>query len=239
MRVKSLVLAGVVAMSLGLSGCGATYTAVSKSELDVQTKMSDTIFLDPVAASKRSVFVQIRNTSDKPNIQVESAVRAALTQKGYRLEDDPEKATYWLQANVLKVGKTDKREADGPIGGFGGAITGGAIGSTIGSGDGKTAAVVAGALIGAIADATVKDIYFTMITDIQIAEKSKGQIRERSEANLSQGSHAQTQVDYKENTDRKKYRTRIVSTANKANLEYQEAEPALINGLVTSLSGVL
>jgi hypothetical protein len=36
----------------------------------------------------------------------------------------------------------------------------------------------------------------------------------------------------------KKYRTRVVSTANKVNLEYEEAAPALTQGLAKSLSGL-
>ncbi|MCC5698300.1 complement resistance protein TraT, partial [Klebsiella pneumoniae] len=58
----------VVALALGalmLSGCSATHTAISKRNLQVQTKMSDTIFLDPVADDKRTVFIQVRNTSDQ------------------------------------------------------------------------------------------------------------------------------------------------------------------------------
>ncbi len=51
-----------------LSGCAATHVAISKRDLDVQTKMSDTVFLDPVGADRKTVFVQIRNTSDKPEL---------------------------------------------------------------------------------------------------------------------------------------------------------------------------
>lgn len=39
-------------------------------------------------------------------------------------------------------------------------------------------------------------------------------------------------------TDVKKYRTRIVSTATKANLEYEEAAPPLTEGLIRSVSGL-
>jgi hypothetical protein len=35
-----------------------------------------------------------------------------------------------------------------------------------------------------------------------------------------------------------KYRTRVVSTANKANLQYEEAAVELTNGLARSISGL-
>ena len=52
-------------LGLALSGCAATSTAVAKRNLDVQTKMSDTIFLDPVSPDQRTVYVDVKNTSDK------------------------------------------------------------------------------------------------------------------------------------------------------------------------------
>jgi hypothetical protein len=39
-------------------------------------------------------------------------------------------------------------------------------------------------------------------------------------------------------TDYKSYRTRVVSTANKVNLNYEEAAPALTEGLTRSLAGL-
>ena len=54
----------------GLSGCAAVQTAISKSDLDVQNKMTDTIFLDPVSQSKKTVYVQVKNSSDKPDIDL-------------------------------------------------------------------------------------------------------------------------------------------------------------------------
>ena len=60
--LKTLVI--VFAMS-GLSGCGTMHKAIKHGKLDVQTRMSETVFLDPVADNKRTVVLQIRNTSDK------------------------------------------------------------------------------------------------------------------------------------------------------------------------------
>jgi uncharacterized lipoprotein YajG len=43
--VRSLSI--LAALSI-LSGCAAVHTSIAKKDLDVQTKMSDTVFLDPV-----------------------------------------------------------------------------------------------------------------------------------------------------------------------------------------------
>jgi starvation-inducible outer membrane lipoprotein len=87
-----------LALALALSGCAATTTAISKRSLDVQTKMTDSIFLEPVTTPDRTVLVEVRNSSDRPQLDVASAVRAALAARGYRLVDDPGDAHFLLQA---------------------------------------------------------------------------------------------------------------------------------------------
>ncbi len=239
--MNKLITKGILILSLfslvALSGCGAIHTSVAKKELDVQTKMSQSIFLDPVAPEKRVVYVRVRNTSDKPNLNVEQAIKRAIRANGYRITDNPEEAHYWLQANILKAGRADKREDKS---GVSGAITGGAIGSTMGSGDGKTAMVVAGALLGTMLDASVKDIYYTIITDIRISERTKDNVvvTETDRSTLTQGTAGTKTVSSVEDVNWKRYQTRIVSVANKVNLTFDEAEPALINGLVQSISNM-
>ena len=59
-----------LALALALSGCVATTTAISKRSLDVQTKMTDSIFLEPVTTPDRTVLVEVRNSSDRPQLDV-------------------------------------------------------------------------------------------------------------------------------------------------------------------------
>jgi copper(I)-binding protein len=63
MKLKQLAVVGLIASALALSGCGAMSTAVKKRNLDVKTQMSETIWLEP--SSEKTVYLQIRNTSDK------------------------------------------------------------------------------------------------------------------------------------------------------------------------------
>ncbi|MCV2939476.1 complement resistance protein TraT, partial [Escherichia coli] len=63
MKTKKLMMVALVSSTLALSGCGAMSTAIKKRNLEVKTQMSETIWLEP--ASERTVFLQIKNTSDK------------------------------------------------------------------------------------------------------------------------------------------------------------------------------
>lgn len=230
----------LLVFTISLTGCGALHTSVKKRNLDVQTKMSSTVWLDPVPPEQRTVFLQLRNTSDKPGLTYENEVRAAIAAKGYQVTDNPEIAHYWLQVNVLQVGRTDLRAGDS-FGTFGSAVLGGAAGAAFGSGSGQIAAGVAGAGLGIVFDAMVDDNLFTMITDIQISEKVKDGVRvnQSEKAVLKQGESGSKTQTSSEVVDRKKYQTRIVSLANKANLKFEEAEPPLRQGLINSLSGML
>ena len=82
-----LVAACVAFASLcALSGCAATQVAIAKRDLDVQTRMSATIFLDPVRADQRTVLVQVRNTSDRPDLDPTETVIESLRARGYSIE---------------------------------------------------------------------------------------------------------------------------------------------------------
>jgi len=208
--------------------------------------MSESIFLEPVAPVKRVVFIQLRNTSDKQNFNIEQELKAAIRAKGYRVIDDPEKAHYKLLAQILNVSKTDPTAAEAALdegyGGAGGILAGGTAGALVGGalGDSEGALIGAGigALIGGIAEtvssASTKDVMFVAITDIQVSEKTRGGVTGRREAKVAagQGVGGKERQTFTEKVNEKRYRTRVVSTANKVNLEYEEAAPALTSGLV-------
>lgn len=239
---RSVIAAGLLGGVLVMSGCSAAHTAIKKRNLDVQTRMSETIFLEPMAPSKRIVYVEIRNTSDK-EMEVKTLVENALLKKGYMLTDNPEAAYYMLQANVLQVGKTDLRSSREALdGGFGGVIAG--VGSAYvisGANKDVAAAGLIGAALGVVGDALVEDTYFSMITDIQLRERpSIGEkVIQSQSSSLRQG----TSTTVSQNvtpvlSDWKTYKTRIVSTANKVNLDFDEAQPVLQEALSKSLSGL-
>jgi hypothetical protein len=243
--VKSLAICAVLSILLG---CAAVHTSIAKKDLDVQTKMSDTVFLDPVGPDKKTIFVQIRNTSDRP-FDIEGAIVSALVARGYRVTQDPDAAHFRLLGNLLSVAKASPTAADAALAsGYGGVFAGGAAGAAVGGvTHGWTGAAVGGAVGGilgglteTVANAAVKDVTYMIVTDIEITEKARPGVvvRQDSQQDASQGVGGRRTQTSSEVMDMKKYRTRIVSTANKANLEYEEAAPQLTQGLIRSVSGL-
>ncbi len=229
---------------LSVSSCAAMSTAISKRNLEVQTKMSNTIFLDPVAEDAKTIFIQIRNTSDKPEFNIEKEVKEKILIKGYRVVSDPSKAHYILQANILQVGKNSQTAAEQSLlGGYGDALAGGAAGAFLGGRNSSSGAVVGG-LVGAgltfAANSLVKDVYYSVTTDLQISERAKKGVKVLNQSNqkLAQGSSGSIRSTYEETSNSKRYQTRILSFANKMNLKWEECSAELVNGVSASMTGM-
>ena len=196
--------------------------------------------------AKRTIFIQVRNTSDKANFSLDPAVRKAIAAKGYTVTDDPETAHYRLLANVLRVEKADPTAADEALaGGYGSAAiigvgTGAAVGAATGSAAWGVGAGVAAAGADWIASSMVKDITYMVVTDIEIAEKAPEGVIVRSDSahQLQQGTSGGKSQRFSSVSNRIKYRTRVVSTANQANLDYIDAAPVLTDGLARALAGL-
>lgn len=247
--MKKLLLGGLMSVVTLMMGCSATHTAINKRNLDVQTQMSATVFLDPVTPDQKTILVQIRNTSDKQELDLEPFIVSELQSKGYTLVQNPEHAHYILQANVLQVGRSDLRAAQRALkGGFGAALEGAAIGGLTGSlisKDGKDAKpIVAGGLLGSavatVTDAVVQDVVYSVVADIQISERVANSVtvREKTKSKLKQGESGHKEIVSTQKINMNRYQTRIVGTANRVNLKFEKASPLLIQGLTHSISGI-
>jgi len=232
-----------------LTGCSATHVAINKRNLDVQTKMSATIFLDPVTNDKKTVFLQIRNTSDKPELDLEESIKKVLEAKGYCIAVTHEQAHYLLQTNVLQVGRTDLRAAQHALdqgfgaalsGAVGGALAGSALSSREDGGKGAVIGGLVGAAVSTVTDAMVQDVVYSVIADVQISERigNSVSVREKNRSTLKQGTRGVREVTSTEKIEWKRYQTRVVSIANKVNLQFKKAAPALVQGLTQSITGV-
>jgi uncharacterized lipoprotein YajG len=111
MKHRHALVAAMTAACFLLSGCGAMSTAIKKRDLDVKTQMSETIWLEPT--SEKTVFIQVRNTSDKDMSGLQSQIASELTAKGYRVTPSSDTAYFWVQASVLKAEKMDLRQSQG------------------------------------------------------------------------------------------------------------------------------
>ncbi|BEQ17127.1 complement resistance protein TraT [Desulfoferula mesophila] len=235
------VCLGIVAL---LAGCAATYTGIRYADLKVENKMSASIFLDPVPPAQRTVYIQVRNTTDK-QFDMQADVVAAVQAKGFRVVDDPNQAHYWLQANILSVGLNDQSALEkSELAGFGGPIAGAAAGAVIAGSSNAAAGAAIGAVAGGAAElitgAMVKVNTYAVITDLQISERSGAAISQNFNSNLQQGT-GQTTVSQQSSSTAgmKKYQTRIISTARQTNLEWPEAYPALRQGIAQSIAGIM
>jgi hypothetical protein len=227
-----------------LTSCSAIDKEIKHGKLEVLTKMSDTIFLDPVGGAKRTIFVKIMNTSGYDISHIEKEIRSALEAKDYRIVHDHEQAHYILQANILQVGKVkDGDMAFGSLHGGYGAVLG--AGVVMASSDNPSlGGAIGGALIGSaveyLADAAVQVCYYSITTDIQISEKaSMADVKIKSDTSHYKGrDKSKTSYIYSDKSDRRKYLTRIVSLAKKTNLKFEDAEPEMTKGLVSSIAGI-
>lgn len=239
--VPKMILVSTIAV---LAGCSATQTALEYRNLSVQTRMSETIYLEPVSATQKTVYVSIKNTSDK-EMDINPSLHHALTAKGYKVVSNPQNAHYLLQGNILQAGVMDVAASKQALGGgFGSALIGAGTGATIGALTGNGNAMLAGGLAGGIvsmaADSLVKNVNYTLITDIQIRERAgKGvKVNEQFNAKLKNGSSGRIIQTSSKDSNYNRYTTRIVSNASQVNLKFETAKPALSEGLTKSIAGI-
>ena len=243
MKNRNSLVAAVVVSCLVLSGCSAMGTAIKKRNLDVKTQMSQTVWLEP--SSEKTVYIQIRNTSDKDMSDLQTLLAQDLRAKGYNVTSSPDSAYYWIQANVLKAEKMDLRQAQGLLStGYEGAAAGAALGAGITAYNSTSGGAILGVglaagLAGMAADAMVEDTNYTMVTDLQISEQSKANVTTDNVAALRQGTSGIKLQTSSESGNRMKYQTRVVSNANKVNLKFEEAKPVLEAQLAKSVAGIL
>ncbi|MEK7179982.1 MAG: complement resistance protein TraT [Patescibacteria group bacterium] len=247
MKFKNLIFTVVVTVIvIAISGCAATQIAMEHKNLDVQTKMSDTIFLSPEELGEKNVWIDIRNTSDK-EIDL-GGIISILQGRGYRIVSSyKEPHNLRLQVNLLQAEKTSLSAAQQTLyNGYGGALVGGVAGASIGARGGygtAAAAGIGGALLGGlletIINSSVKDVTYMMVTDVQVSARSSKKISQQMSGNMKQGTSTSLTQNVSDESDWIIYRTRVVSTANKVNLRFPDAVPALQAGLSRVIGNIL
>lgn len=242
---------------LALSGCVTT-------TMQTKATMSQSIFIDPVAKSKQTIFVALRNTSGQ-EINLESKILQKLQNKGYIVVDDPELANFILQANVLYCDIKQENNAVG-AGVLGGAVGAGVGGYNHNSATGTVVGGLAGAAAGAILGKLTEDTIFQMQVDINVRQRIEGgtinyNATDSGQANVRDGRRAgllnsfggnvsstqgggklnANQVQYSGQTYTGNYSeksTTLFAEATKLNLTLQEAIPVLEDKISTQISGI-
>ena len=229
--IARLIMALLLA---SLTACSATHTLVAKRDLEVRTKMSETIFLELVPVDKKTVFLQVKNTSQFQRFDLQPTIAESLQLLGYTVIDDPEQATYLMRVNTLFIDVLDPTAAEKLIGGSGyGGVVGGAIGYQLNDSSpvlGGAVGTILGGLAETAANAAVKDVTYSVIVDIRISEKQLA-------ANFA-GYGYKHADEFQETGSWRHYQTQLVGLANQVNLKFEEARLDLQKAMGESIGGI-
>lgn len=219
----------------------------SKRELDVQTKTSTAIFVDPISKDKRKVYAEIRSSVmefDRRALGHYIREQFENNANGYTITDDPEEAQYLMSVFVLNLEKSTREQAESALkkGFIGGAIVGAGAGAATGKGiKGAAAGGAAGGALGGIVTTMgglmFQDVYYMLVADVQIKEKTDAQVFQKQDMQAKTSDEGSMSQRVSERTNKKEYRTRVVTTANKVNLVLEEAQELMFQKTAYALSG--
>lgn len=248
-KFKKLAVVATIVLPL-LGGCAATSVALSKKDLDVQTKTSTAIFVEPVSRSERTVYVDVRSGVQEFDRRAFSQFvkqQFAGNENGYQIVDEPDQARFQMLVYVLNLEKASPTAAQAALqqGYVGGETMAGAgIGAVIGANSGKAwqggmigGVAASGATV--IANALVHDVTYMLVCDIAIRERAgKGVlVRKDTQIDTKVSDAGSSQQRVSEMTDKKEYRTRVVTTANKVNLKLEEAQTPMFDKTAYAMAG--
>ena len=224
------------------SGCATTMRAIEHAQMTTTVRMSKTIFLDPVALKRnKTVYIRVTNTSDMQEIDFENLLKERLQLRGITITQDPEKAGYIVQANVLYMNfEREGMTADGMLlGGYGGALAGAFAGgdwrgSLVGAGIGGLAGALVGGAIGAAFQ--VKTFFGTI--DIQIQEKVASGVKGTMVTDAKQGEATVLRTEREVVSDFQTYTTRVVAKAKQTNIDRVEAAKVISEKLAIQIAGM-
>ncbi len=249
-KIAGFMKYGLIAVVIGvLSGCAATQVALSKKNLEVQTRTSTSVFVDPVAPAKRTIYVDVKSgvmEFDRRAFKSFVKEQFALNDNGYQIINDPEKAQFTMVAYVLNLEKASPSAAQAALsrGYLGGSLlAGGAIGAATSSrGDAWKGAATGAAVAGAadfISGALVKDVTYMLVCDVQIKERTKhgAIVRKDTQVDTKVSDAGSSRQTISEVSNQKEYRTRIVTTANKVNLKLEQAQDTMFKKTAYAMSG--
>lgn len=239
MSIRIRLVAPIVALGL-LGGCATgpapqstSASGLSAGNAKLSVKMSSSIFLQPVAPSKRVVFLEGHNTSSAQGLNFRRSIAQDLMAKGYRLTNDPTRANYMLMWNIRYVGKETKTHTLGGAvaGGFGGALIGSAMG------DHGLAGGLAGAAAGALIGHFLSAHRYLMVVDIQVEQRHAGAVT-NTVTDAAQGLGNDSVTHGSGVRGWMIYRDRVGAQATGMRLTFSYAEPALTKEVAGEVAGI-
>ncbi|HEU0198465.1 MAG TPA: complement resistance protein TraT [Nevskiaceae bacterium] len=253
-------------LGLAVTACSTLTTAVEHRNLQVSTRLSSSLFMDPVPPADRSVYVQVQNTNDKGNFGLGPALEAAIEAQGWTVVSNADAADVILQVGVLQAGKIKTTMLQSAlVGGYGSVLGTAAVGAGAAALSGANITVIGGTALGLgtadyVGGLLVKDETFSAIADVRVMQRElPGQI-----VTLNSKSATRTPVPLVQATPATagtpaaagstaavtpvhaappaaKYKiqqTRVACFVNRTNLRWADAMPAIRLGLVNTLAGL-
>jgi hypothetical protein len=221
-----LVLLGIsITLLSGCFGSGSKPEVESASKkqnkLEVETLLSQSVFLRPTMPGERSMYIRFTSTADKP-VDLEGMQKQLVERflaKGFRMTS-PDKANFMLQVNVLSISRTTQPLTKEAVSnGFGAAVA--VANAAVGP-----AGTVVGTAAQSASSVFFRDNYFNMITDILISERTP-------RINILKGEPPATDsAAWKDNP------TRALSSAKDTNANQDECIDNLEENLLRVLNGL-
>ncbi len=218
------------------AGPGTSASGLSSGNVALSTKMSSSIFLQPVSPQDKTVYVSTRNTSTATGLNFRNELISSLISEGYRVTNNPQEANFMVMSNIRYIGveSNNYTVAGALAGGFGGAF----VGSRYNSGTSMVAGGAIGALAGGIIGSMFQNKNYIMIVDIQLEQRQAGTYT-TSSTNASQGTASNITTYNSGVKNWAIYRDRIVSQASAMNLVFASAEPLLKQQMAHSIANLL
>ncbi len=240
-KIFALILALLIP-ALAFSGCattagnGTSASGLSSNGVGLSTKMSSSIFLQPVAPQDKIVYVSVRNTSTATGLNFRQQLISELISEGYKITNNPQEANFMLMSNILYIGKTTKSYtmAGALAGGFGGAL----IGSRYNTATGVVGGGLLGAAVGGLIGDLLKHKAYMMVVDIQLEQRQKGSYTTNG-TSASEGLGNSTTTYNAGVKNWAIYRDRVVSQAKAINLQFSTAEPLLKKQIAHAIANLM
>lgn len=254
--MKTLIAIGCLIL---LSGCAAAKLSLAKRNLDVQTRTSNAIFLQPLSnidTKRPTLYLEVRSgVMEFDRAIFRQSVQEELTrnESGYELTDDPNAADFHMLASISNLEKADPTAAQLALEeGYGGATV---LDTFLSAANHMSyhnhhhdhkdffamlaAAIVIGTVEAAV-NSAVKDVYYILISDVEVSENSHDGAHVTTTTRLEQAvSDGGTAVSTTKEVDQRiKYRTRIVTTANQANLKLDQARESMFLQTAYAIAGI-
>ncbi len=100
----------VLLMFLALS---SSMVSAAEKTLNIKTKATGQVFIEPARKGENRVLIKISDPTAQAKLRLAKSLETTLTEKGYRITDDPDKANFIIQGTVIRSGEVEPELLEG------------------------------------------------------------------------------------------------------------------------------